>query len=197
MKVKVNGLVGEGTLVIPRAKSYVFEIEGAGKLDLFTFYTCNREEIEKKAGESGWFGNSKRRKFTYVPIPLESEEYSCPVQIGVYEAKKGRHSWFFGDFLHPKLKLHARVSCNGKVYNAPGVSVCDSYEGSLQEIKFSVPVLAPEEDVCVKLQSKDDMTFQIKLPRGECSFRFVTKTGEEEWHRLTTLGHQKILLRED
>lgn len=196
MELNVNGHQGEGVLVVPEAQTYDFEIEAKGKLDLFTFSTCHREQTKEKAGERGWFANEKRRRFQYIPAPLESESISCPAELGGYERKKGRHSWGFVDFENSALDLPALVSCNGNYYNAKGVSACQSYAGAIQEIEFAQEVLAPERNTCIILKSNDGKRFRFRLPKGRCSFRFVTMDGRERWHRLTTIGYEEILIRE-
>lgn len=196
MDIKVNGYQGEGVLVVPRASSYSFDINAAGKLDLFTFTTCHREQTKEKAGERGWFRDKSRRRFVYKPAPLEAEGYACPVDLGGYEQKRGRHSWGFVDFEHPDFDLPAKVSCNGFYYNSRGVTACQAKVGLMQEIKFPEPVLAPLENVCIVLEAKDDMTFRYKMPKGRCTFRFLTKSGKKRWHRMTTVGYESILIRE-
>lgn len=198
MDLKINGHQGEGVLVVPREKTYHFDIRAKGKLDLFTFSTCHREQTREKAGQRGWFADKKRRKFEYAPAPIEREHLACPAELGGYERGKGRHSWGFVDFEHPELNLPALVSCDGSVYNSRGVTVCQAKVGLIQEIKFAQPVLAPEQNVCTVLKSLDGgKTFRFKMPKGRCVFRFLTKEGEESWHRMTTLGYQSILIRED
>lgn len=197
MLLKVNGLKGEGFLIVPKADSYDFDIEAKGKLDLFTFNTCHREQTKEKAGQKTWFGDKKRRKFSFTPTGIESSPLACPAYLAGFEIKKGRHSQGFVDFEHPGLSLASILSCNGSVHNSNGVSYCESRAGSIQEIKFAHPVLAPEKNVCIILKSSDEKTFRFKLPRGDCSFRFVTKSGIEKWHRLSTYGYDKIPLRED
>ncbi len=197
MGIEVNGKRGEGVLVVPRASRYKFDIRAKGKLDLFTFTTCHREQTKEKAGERGWFSDKKHRELTFLPAALEKERFSCPVQLGGYEAIKGRHSWGLVEFEHPSLTLPAVVSCNGVVRQARGVSVCQSKAGLLMEIVFRKKVLYPKENTCVKLTSKDGLKFRFALPKKQCSFRFVTERGELEMHRLTTVGYEKILIREN
>jgi len=197
MDLTINGYQGIGVMVVPRAEEYKFEIEAKGKLDLFTLTTCHREWTKEKAGQKGWFKSKKRRELTFVPEPLESENIACPVQLGGYERINGRHSWGLVSFEHPSLTLPALVSCNGSHYNANGVSTCQAKTGLLMEIKFSEKVLWPKENTCVKLETKDSQTFRFKVPLGQCGFRFVTMGHDEKWHRLITVGYQKILIREN
>lgn len=197
MEITINGLKAEGALVVPKAQSYKFNIKSQGRLDLFTFTTCHREQTKEKAGERGWFADKKRRKFEFFPVPIEANPLACPVELGGYEQKKGRHSWGFIDFEHPDLTLTAELSCNGDKRKVKGVSVCQAKKGLIQEIVFAQPVIVAEKNVCIILKSKDDKTFRFKMPKGRCLFRFLTKTGDKKWHRLTTLGYEKILVRED
>lgn len=197
MEIRVNGHQGEGVLVIPRASSYNFDIKAQGKLDLFTLTTCHREQTKEHAGDKGWFKNANHRKFEFIPAPLEADSLACPVQLGGYERIKGRHSWAFIDFEHPNLSLPAFLNCNGAQYNTKGVSVCQSKTGLLQEIRFTEQVLWPQENTCIKLMSNDEKKFRFKMPKGQCIFRFVTKSGEERWHRMTTIGYQQILIRKN
>lgn len=198
MQLKVNGHQGEGVVVAPHAAQYQVAVEAAGSLDLFTFTTCHREQTKENAGERGWFSDRTKREFTFMPTTLESNEFSCPAQLGGYERKKGRHSWGFIEFESPKLTLPALVNCNGSSHNARGVSVCQSKIGLIQEIVFSEPVLWSENNSCLKLESKDSKTFRFKMPKGSCVFRFLAKDGDKEkWHRLTTIGYEKILIREN
>ena len=197
MGLTVNGHQAEGVLVVPRATKYDFDIRAKGKLDLFTFTTCHREQTKELAGKRGWFADKSRRKLVFKPVPLERSQFACPVQLGGYERIKGRHSWGLVEFEHPSLTLPALVSCNGSEYNARGVSVCQSKAGLLMRITFSEKVIAPQKSVCVILKSTDQKTFTFKMPKGQCGFRFVNLAADEKWHRLTTIGYEKILIREN
>lgn len=199
MIIKVNDYKAEGVLVVPRSSRYKFDIKARGRLDLFTFTTCHREQTKENAGEQGWFSDKSRRQLTYRPVPIERAALICPIQLGGFERIKGRHSWGFVTFEHPSLRLQGMVSCNGLHYNAHGVSACQTKAGLIMEIKFAEKVLPPApKDSCVALTSKDGMTYQFKVPKGECSFRFMAIKGEKErMHRLTTLGYEKILIREN
>lgn len=197
MQIKVNGFQGLGVLVVPKADMYKFDIKSSGKLDMFTLSTCHREQTQEKAGRKTWFGNKKRRKFEFIPAPIEAESTSCPVEIGGYEARKGRHSWAIIEFEHDKMTLPALLSCNGSITNTRGVSICQSFDGSLQEISFSEEVIVAKKNVCIELTSPDNKVFRFKMPNRECTFRFVTKSGVPKWHRLVTIGYEKILVREE
>ena len=50
---------------------------------------------------------------------------------------------------------------------------------------------------CKPLTSKDDKIFRYNMPGRQCVYRFLAKAaGPEKWHRITTLGYEKILIRE-
>jgi len=197
MDLTVNGHHAEGMLVVPRASKYDFKIIAKGKLDLFTFTTCHREQTKENAGESGWFSDSKKRELSYVPTPLEAGEISCPVQLGGYEKKKGRHSWGLVEFEHPSLSMPAKIECNGSVMNATGVSVCQSKAGLLERISFSEKMLTSSKGSCPQLKSNDGKVFQFEIQKGQCVYRFLTMAGKKRYHRLLTFGYEKILIRDN
>lgn len=198
MKIEVNGFKGEGVLVVRSANNYDFAVDARGRLDLFTFTTCHREETKEKAGEGGLFGNKHKRTWNFVPVNgMEAGGISCPVQLGGYEKVKGRHSWALVDFEHPDLTLPAKIKCNGSVYNSKGVSICQSKTGLIQEISFTTDVLTTKQkhENCPPLESKDMKVFRYEIPKGQCVYRFLTKGGDAAWHRHTTIGYEKILIR--
>lgn len=196
MRIEVNGHVGDGVLVVPKSAKYKFEIHAKGKLDLFTFTTCHREYTKEKAGESGWFGNSRLVETEYSPVkPMETDE-ACPVLLGGYEQKRGRHSWAFVDFETDTHKLPAQVTCNGSVYNSRGVTACQSKVGLIQLIIFSVPVVWSKKGKCGELSNPTDKkTFRFRIKKNRCVYEFK-EAGGARWHRLTTIGYEKILIRE-
>lgn len=193
-KLKVNGHKGVGTLVVPQASVYNFEVEARGQLDLFTYSTCHREWYQESAWEEGWFTSEYETKFEYRPNAVEKGH--CPLQMGGYEKKKGRHSWALVDFEDSGTTLPGLVHCNGSSYNSRGVTICQSKAGLLQKIEFTVPVLYSPDQGCPITKVIEDKTFEIVLPRGECVYMFVEKSGERV-HRLTTYGYDEVILRED
>ena len=190
IQISINGKKAIGAVVVPRAESYHFEIKTPGRLDLFTLTTCHREETFEAL-------STKVRSFDFKPISIELGQLACPVHLGGYEKIRGRHSWAFIDFEHPSLLLRAEIKCNGVQRNTSGVSLCQAKVGLIQEIKFKQPVIWPKKLTCIELSSDDEKTFRFKMPRGECTSRFLSKTGKKLWHRFTTLGYEKILIRGD
>lgn len=195
MKIVVNGMSGEGVMVVPKSSSYKIDVEAKGKLDLFTFTTCHREETKEAAWQDkSIFGNKNKVTVQYSPIPGLEDEGSCPLMLGGYEADKGRHSWAFIDFYTGMETLSAKIKCNGKIKTFLGVSTCQSRNGLIQEIAFDEPVEAgnPGGD-CSMPKSDDKMSFKYPISEGLCVFAFMSKSGAV--HRLTTLGYSEILIR--
>jgi len=205
MTIDMNGFKGHGTLVVPMAKNYKIEVKAKGDLDLFTFNTCHREWTKEEAfSKGGWFHREKRKfRIEYKPIEGLETGLACPAQFGGFEREGGRHSWAHVDFEDDGATLPALVSCNGQRYNSRGVTVCQSKNGLIQEIKFPVKVVnskittkAQGGLVCPVLSiGKDGMTVRYKMPRRECVYRFGELGGEKRMHRLTTIGYEKILIR--
>lgn len=193
LEVCFEGTCGEGVLVVPKKTSYKFKIKSKGALDLFTFSTCHREETAEAVG-GGWFGSSKSMDGTYIPMQGIETEF-CPAYIGGYD-KKGMHSWGFIDFETDEAKLPATVFCNGNRIKSGGVSVCQSKAGLLQEIRFEVPVSVEFDSVKCKFpKPEDSKIFRFEMPSGECSVAFFSE--DNNVHRLTLIGYQKIMIRGD
>jgi len=201
MIITINGQSFEGTTVVPKAKKYSYHVQSRGELNMFTFQTCHREWTK----ESAWnVVKVKRRlfwkkkidvknqvKFDYVPTALERSY--CPVSLGGYEKSLGRHSWGFIDHKTDLEKLPGKVNCNGSEYKSSGVTVCQARNGLIQLISFNDNVKVYSMGSC-SLGASEGKIFKYKMPKGRCVFLFQTKTGEK--HRLTTLGYEKILIRQ-
>jgi len=196
MKLKINGFRADGVLVIPKSARYELEIDAKGKLDLFTFETCHREEISENAGEGGLFGNRKHVERSFIPnSPLETEG-ACPVRLGGYERDKGRHSWAFVDFEDLTATLPAELKCNGNTTNTRGVSACQSRSGLIQQITFPVKTIVNPETGCSMPRPSDLMTYRFNMSPKECVYNFMEQGAPNREHRLTTLGYDGILIRE-
>ncbi len=189
MSIDVNGVKGVGALVVPIAAQYRIQGESKGELDLFTLESCHREFSAEKLG----------RKFTYGFLPVQGLEGSgCPIQLGGYEKKRGRHSWGLIDFEEPESTLPATLKCNGTQAKTNGVSVCQSRVDLIQAIVFDVEVdQAVAKDDCKLPTPKDSKTFIFPIKKRECAIVFREKQGQRRFHRLTTLGFEGILIRED
>jgi len=201
MILNIDGHEVEGVLVVPQKEVNEFHVEARGNLDLLTFTTCHREETAESAWNvserRGWLFKRKIDKKREVKISYKATEIEksggCPVFIGGYEKKEGRHSWAFVDFETDEAKLPAKIFCNGSEYNAGGVSACQSKMGLIQAIKFAEDVsVMPDADCSIGLTSGNYFEFPIK--KGQCVYAFISASGKI--HRLTTIGYEKILIRE-
>lgn len=195
MKLNVNGFKGEGTLVVPKSKSYSLEVDAKGKLDLFTFETCHREESTESAGEGGLFGDRKHVERTYVPVFGIEDKGSCVVRLGGYEQAKGRHSWALIDFEDGDTGLPAVLKCNGVEKQSKGVSICQAKEGLLQQIIFPTEVIVNPPAGCTMERPADLKTYWFNVSAEECVFNFMEKEEPHREHRLTTLGYKAILIQ--
>lgn len=192
MRLEVNGSKSTGALVVSHSDDYNIEIEAKGNLDLFTFTTCHREETRENAGKGGIFGNKKRVKINYQPVKGIETEY-CPIFLGGYEVKRGRHSWGFLDFEDPDTTLKGVLKCNGKVSEGT-VTVCQAREGLIQELGFAEEVTVRPKAGC-EIGKTSGKVFRYKMNPRECVYAF--KSGYDEVHRHTSIGYEEILIRED
>jgi len=185
MQICLNGKCAEGVIVAPRKSKYEFRIKAHGRLELFTFATCHREETTSKHSRRRWFKDNRTVSGTYIPVS-GIEDGHCPVYIGGYN-HKNRNSWAFADFEDPEYTISAKVNCNGSSGEFNGVSVCQSRAGLIQTIEFPEVVTV---DACgIKGKARK---FTYKIQSGECGVAFF---GANSMHRLTTIGYDKILLR--
>lgn len=195
MIITVNGFKSEGVIVVPQSESYSLDIKAKGNLDLFTMESCHREESVEDAGEGGIFGDGHRVKRTYKPVAGIETGSSCPVRLGGYERTRGRNSWALIDFEGPDTNLPAVMKCNGNVWNSRGVTVCQSKAGLIEQIEFPTKVIVNPDPNCPIKRPADLMTYRFTMSPRECVFNFMEIAIPHREHRLTTLGYQEILLR--
>jgi len=202
MVITHNNKVYEGVAILPQEEKSEILIEAKGSLDLFTMRTCHREWTKEKA----WNVESyKRRLFwkrkikhknkinlTYIPTELEMGY--CPMELGGFEIQGGRHSWALIDFRTEEETLEAEIMCNGDQYKSLGVSICQSRKGLVQVIKFNEQVEVHPTNSC-DLGKNKGKVFEYITNRGECVYAFRGIISKKI-HRLTTLGYEKILIRE-
>ncbi len=194
MKLSSNGFKGIGTLVLPKATDYKMDFESYGTLDLFTFSTCHREISIEEAGERGIFGNKKKTKLTYSPNSMEL--VACPIDIGGYDADKGRHSWAFIAIETDKHTLPANVQCNGDTYNSRGTTICQARAGLVQSISFENEVVFVLDKSCSDLKyTYENKTLTFTMNKGPCVNYFKEIKAPNRIHELTTFGYEKILIR--
>lgn len=206
MKIVANGHKGHGVLVVPQNKKYKLEMKALGKLDLFTFQSCHREITQEDAGYKGkWLGfgrDKKLAKMEYEPVTGLEDDGSCPVDIGGYEKKKGRHSW--GSLIpeNKHFKLPAIIKCNGREVQSRGTSVCQSHAGLIQRVEFQMDV---GYDLDAKCEYKDvklinNRVFQYRVPEGNCLMYFRAKElidGKKVYAEHYDYGYTKIIIMGD
>lgn len=189
IKLTVNDVSGIGTLVVPRAKKYVVKGETSGKLDLLTITTCHRDISWSPSGN----------KFEYIYEPSESLESNgaCPLFVGGYD-KKGQHSWGIVEFEGEQEKLPGLLKCNGYGQTFNGVSLCQSRQSLIQFIEFENPVKTATSGNCtLPVALKEGRRYEFPIVKGHCVYAFMEIEGQKRIHRMTTIGYEGILLRED
>jgi len=192
--IEINGKKGAGFLVVPKSDKYKIKVKAKGNIDLLTVRNCHRSrEIEKAFKGNGIFHGKKYVEMKLIPNnPIEQEH--CPLDIGAYD-KKGRHSFAWVDFYHESLQLSAVLNCNGFNYIEKGVSICQGYAGTFQEIKFpNIALLKAVKPECA-LNLEPAAHYRYEIKKGVCVYAIMDVTNKQE-HRLTTIGYEHIILRE-
>ncbi|MGB1290514.1 MAG: hypothetical protein ACPG5Z_00180 [Pseudoalteromonas sp.] len=200
MKIEANDYKGHGVLVVPRENKYKMKIKALGNLDLFTFQTCHREMTQEDAGKKGGFlGIGKDKKLAqleFAPSRGIEDDGSCPIDIGGYEKKKGRHSWGAIILENKKFTLPSVVRCNGQTTQYRGTSACQSRAGLIQRIEFSVPVGYDLDPNCkyegVKMTEVN--IFEYQIPEGQCVTYFREKADKKRYSEHHDYGYTKIII---
>lgn len=200
MRLEINGVRGDGVLVVPENLVYAIDARLMGAADVFTMSSCHREMVFQEAGQNGFFGDKRRVKTSYIPVlGLEHGQY-CPLHLSGLDRGRGRHSWAFVDFQGPGETLPAQVSCNGVAYPSQGVSACQSLQGLDQAITFPTPVVvgSPLGAGCPRLQvGVDAKTIHYRTPRAICVYTIGEAVRGGRLHRLTTIGYDQVPVRGD
>ena len=188
----------QGVVVLPFEETYKVKVISFGKMDFFRMTSCH-EEFLSNDRDKGIFNKNGETTFEYTPT-IE-RKMACPLAISTYN-KKQNHGWGLLVFENPKYKLKAKLSCNGYVMQASGVSICQSKKGLMQRIEFNEKVMrvkpiagqADRKEICPVLQSDDDKTFTFLIPPRECIYAFISyKTNQI--HKLYTIGYEAIIVR--
>jgi len=195
VRIKFEGKEYLGVAVLPARDKYDLELTFAGTVDLFTFKTCHRHITQEDAGGGRIWDKKNKVSFTYRPEPsIESNDY-CLAEIEGHEKEKGRHSWALIDFQTPLESLPAVTVCNGTRQGYDGVSVCQSLSGLLQRIIFTKKVSVVSPEGCPNPLTTNGEVFDIIVPTGRCVYSFRAVGEPRDYHRLTTLGYQEIMVR--
>lgn len=186
----------KGVGILPIKKVYSIEAITPGKIDLIKITTCHRQ-LSTEDIPKGWFKSGRNYKYTYRPTdPIETKG-SCMIRFEAYEAgKEGRHSSGLIEFQTPTETVPALIRCNGGIHLSKGVSICQSWQGLEQEIKFTKPVrMAYGPERCKIEPAKDSTVFRFRMRPRECTYTFLEKGTKDRWHRLQTIGYEEIPVR--
>lgn len=187
MQVCMDGSCAEGVLVVPQGARHDFEVTARADMALYTFDSCHREvAIEKMP---------RTVKGYFTPRGIESRD-PCTVEFGGFDAKGGRHSWAFVDFQSAAMALPYLLQCNGEDVQSAGVGICQSRSGMIQRVEFGMPVVAVPQPGCPELAQNGPSAFEFKIPTGQCSYVFEELHGARR-ARLTTLGYESVLIRQE
>jgi len=217
--VEVNGRILRGVDVAPYAEKYALRIQTPGKIDLLQIATCARVdnftgyELEKEKS-GGFLGLNKKIEETspyqLIPDPELEGGGLCPLIVEAIEREKGRNSWAFIAFEHPRFQLKAHGVCNGVPMLWNGVGACQSKRGVTQKIQFADPVQsAPAEPVTLpgytKAEHKCDpmlpvrdaankvLYYEYDISLKECVYSF--RNAVDERFQLYTIGYEGVLVR--
>lgn len=185
----VNGVRGDGVMVVPQADKYQISGVAKGTLDLLTITTCHRD--------ISWSPGKKEFVYEYVPRRSIEGSRACPILIGGYD-KKGQHSWGIIEQENKDLfQMEAFLACNGSGKRFSGVSICQSRAGLIQVIEFDSPVkYSPDPSCPLPAPIEDGKRFEFPIVRGTCVYAFKDMASDK-YHRLLTYGYESVLLREE
>ena len=209
MLITYKGETFEGVALLPGGlPAYSIEIEARGDLDAFSLTDCHKELIKERAWNverevsRGPFGLWKRKikdrrnvKLTYSPT--EVSRSFCPIDLGGFEAEKGRHSWDYITFRPSRYGIKAELSCNGVETKEVSAAICQGKKGLLQRIEFETNVIVDSADNCgVKTEAPyKGKSFEFAMSPGVCSVLFMDKKGRE--FRLDLIGYDLLKIRSE
>lgn len=193
--VKINGQECWGTCVVPRRTKYEIEIISWGKIDRAQLTSCAQEQVIDKPKGGNVF------KTTFVQSELEDK--ACGLDIVVLEEKKVRNGFAFIDFqdARPEMNLVADMICNGQKVRYTSTGICQSAAGLRQKIVFPFETkLGDISSECALEPSKDGMSYEFPMPRGKCTYYFVSNVrnelnGKRISMRLQTIGYSILPVR--
>lgn len=204
LPMTVNGKEAIGTHVVDRASSYKIKVPVPENADVVRLYTCHRESIlYERERRGGIFGTGVEIKlpgskpkgpteheFTIAPpLDMENDGY-CPINVEILNVD-GMNYYGLIDVRNETLP--AFLACNGSLYPAVGVSLCQARVGLVQRIRFDVPVAAKViSDNCELPVAQDDRNFDIPVNVETCVYLFSSGS---KHHRLTTFGYTDLRLK--
>ncbi len=193
-EVESNGIktTFNGSGVVEPAPKMTITVFPKDDADLISITSCHREmRIENP--DKNFF--DKGYKFEISPVDGLESGRSCPIEIGVYEKRKGRYQWAFLAIKNKKFQMPADVKCNGAVKKTVGTSVCQSRTILVQEYYFDRVVEAVFEDKC-KLKNNSGQRFTFQIPSGPCTVYFIDALNSQNIHQANLFGYDEILLKD-
>lgn len=194
--LRINGMG-----VMYKSSHYKVTVYPPGKADQITLTSCHRFiKTPKPKRSGGWF---KKGYYQFV-IPVKDSvdgDEGCFFDIGVFEAKKGRHAWGMIAFEDPAFyKMKAMTKCNGRNKQYDGVSVCQAKHGSIQEYKFDRLVSPAEVKGCeiknIDYDVSNSKVWRFIMPRGPCEIEFYDiEKPLTMIHRASLYGFDNVPLR--
>lgn len=181
LKMKVNDLwyVGFGMPNKSADSKYRIEIEPPGsKIDRLIITTCHRQDVIDKPDSIGWSNKSVLYDYSNV-MDIESTR-TCPMTISAIEEKSRKVAFGFLDFIDSRSEydLGAKSQCNGKLSYFKGRGYCQSAADLVQVIEFYEDVIvtpASQGENCQIFSAKPQRRFEFKMPKGLCTYQFVSK----------------------
>lgn len=182
-----------GMGVMPESPWYQITVYPPGRADMLTITSCHREEKTANPDKDGWF--KKGYTFTIGLVRGVETGRACPIDIGVYEKKAGRHAWGTMAILTEREKLPALTKCNGRVKQYGGVSVCQAKKGLIQKYEFKTPVAIATIAGCEIKEPADKMNWEFLIPEGPCTVYFIDKKNPDVFHQANWFGYDTIPIR--
>lgn len=188
-------LLGEfrGGTVIPQSDIYKISVFPEGNADLLSVTSCHREMRTQDPDKEGF---RKGYAFEIKPVPELESGRACPIEVGVYEKKKGRNGWATIAIENKKYNLSVDTKCNGALKSQGGVSFCQSRKGLIQEYVFNRQVEAVYTSGCEVGDGKPAYIYTFLMPRGPCTVYFVDSKNEAQIHQANLYGYDEILMLE-
>lgn len=193
-EVDSNGVksVFNGSGVVGPAEKMIITVFPKDDADLISITSCHREmrieNPDKKFFDKGY-------KFDISPVDGLESGRSCPIEIGVYEKRKGRYQWAFLAIKNKKFQMQADVKCNGSVKKTFGTSVCQSRTTLIQEYYFDRIVEPVFEPHC-NIKSGAGQRFTFAIPSGPCTVYFIDVLNSSNLHQANLFGYDEILLKD-
>ena len=177
--MKVDGVWYIGFGLPEPQKSYMIEIEPPGdKIDRLIITTCHRQDVIDKPDNVGWL--KKSVLYSYSNDSEVEGNRTCPMHIYALEEKSRALGFGFLDFVDNRSEydLSLRAQCNGKESFFKGRGFCQSAMDLIQVLNFYEPVIVSplsQSPECLVFDSKPQKVFEFKMPKGACTYQFVSK----------------------